>query len=155
MTSIKIGSNAPSFSAPNQDDVLLSLQDFSGEYLVLYFYPKAMTPGCTTQACGVRDIKSDLESLGARVIGVSADSTAKLRKFRDKYHLNFDLLSDEQHEIAKAYGVWGKKKFMGREFMGVIRTTFIISPAGKITAILDNFTTRQHHQTLMNWFAAR
>ncbi|MCR6651520.1 MAG: thioredoxin-dependent thiol peroxidase [Cellvibrionaceae bacterium] len=154
MTSLKAGAKAPPFSALNQDEAEHTLKNFSGKYLVLYFYPKALTPGCTTQACGVRDIKSELDSKGVVVIGVSPDSPAKLRRFHDKNQLNFDLLSDENHEIAKAYDVWGLKKFMGKQFMGVIRTTFIIDPAGKIVAIFDNFTTKSHHQELLDWFAS-
>lgn len=155
MSSLKIGSKAPHFSALNQKGENVTLKIFAGKYLVLYFYPKALTPGCTTQACALRDIKQDLDSIGVMTVGVSPDSVAKLQKFRDKHQLNFDLLSDEDHGIATAYDVWSLKKFMGKEFMGVIRTTFIIDPQGKIAAILDDFTTASHHQVLLNWFVSR
>jgi len=152
MSTLKIGSKAPSFSALNQEQVRVALKDFSGSYLVLYFYPKALTPGCTTQACSIRDIKQELDAKGVAIVGVSPDPVTKLHKFRDKHQLNFDLLSDEGHAIAQAYDVWGLKKFMGKEFMGVIRTTFIIDPNGKIAAVLDKFTTSSHHLALLDWF---
>lgn len=152
MSSLKIGSKAPSFSALNQEQVQVTLKDFAGKYLVLYFYPKALTPGCTTQACSIRDIKQELDAKGVAIVGVSPDPIAKLQKFRDKNQLNFDLLSDEDHALAQAYDVWGLKKFMGKEFMGVIRTTFIIDPKGKIADVLDMFTTSSHHLALLDWF---
>src|SRR5690606_20721678 len=140
MTSLSVAGKAPMFSLKNQHGAQVSLKDFAGKYLILYFYPKALTPGCTTQACGMRDIREDLQEFGAQVIGISPDSPTKLLKFREKHNLNFDLLADEDHSIAEAYGVWGLKKFMGREFMGVIRTTFIIDPRGKVAAVLKSFT---------------
>jgi peroxiredoxin Q/BCP len=155
MPLLKKGSKAPTFSLLNQNGVEVQLKDFSGEYLALYFYPKALTPGCTTQACSIRDIKQELDALGVRVLGVSPDPVAKLQKFRDKHQLNFDLLADEEHVIAEAYGVWALKKFMGREFMGVVRTTFIIDPKGKIAGILDKFSTASHHQALLDWFGTK
>lgn len=155
MSSLKIGSKAPSFSALNQEQVEVTLEDFAGKYLVLYFYPKALTPGCTTQACSIRDIKQELDAKGAAIVGISPDPVAKLQRFRDKHQLNFDLLSDEDHAIAQAYDVWRLKKFMGREFMGVIRTTFIIDAKGKIAEVLDRFTTSSHHLALLDWFDAR
>lgn len=155
MSLLKKGSKAPGFSLLNQDGVKVQLRDFSGRYLVLYFYPKALTPGCTTQACSIRDVKRELIDAGAEVIGISPDPVIKLKKFRDKHQLNFDLLADEEHIVADAYGVWGLKKFMGKEFMGVIRTTFIIDPKGNIAEILDKFSTSSHHQTVLDWFAAK
>lgn len=154
MTSLSVAGKAPMFSLKNQHGAQVSLKDFAGKYLILYFYPKALTPGCTTQACGMRDIREDLQEFGAKVIGISPDSPTKLLKFREKHNLNFDLLADEDHSIAEAYGVWGLKKFMGREFMGVIRTTFIIDPRGKVAAVLKSFTTTSHHQAVLNWFQA-
>lgn len=141
MTLLKVGSKAPEFSLLNQDGIEVKLKDFSGRYLVLYFYPKAMTPGCTTQACSIRDIKQELDDLGVVVLGVSPDPVARLQKFRDKHQLNFDLLADEDHTLAEAYGVWGLKKFMGKEYMGLIRTTFIVDPKGKVAEVLTKFTT--------------
>ncbi|HSX83986.1 MAG TPA: thioredoxin-dependent thiol peroxidase [Cellvibrio sp.] len=155
MSLLKKGSKAPSFSLLNQDGVKVQVEDFRGRYLVLYFYPKALTPGCTTQACSIRDVKRELNDAGAEVIGISPDSVVKLKKFCDKHQLNFDLLADEEHIVADTYGVWGLKKFMGKEFMGVIRTTFIIDPKGNIAEILDKFSTSSHHQTVLDWFAAK
>ena len=155
MTLLKVGSKAPEFSLLNQDGIEVKLKDFSGRYLVLYFYPKAMTPGCTTQACSIRDIKQELDDLGVAVLGVSPDPVARLQKFRDKHQLNFDLLADEDHAVAEAYGVWGLKKFMGKEYMGLIRTTFIVDPKGKVAEVLKKFTTAAHHQTLLDWFASK
>src|SRR5690606_29460342 len=111
----------------NQNDELVSLKDFRGKQnVVLYFYPKASTPGCTVQACGIRDTREEFAKLDTVVLGVSPDAPTKLKKFMDKYDLNFDLLADEDHAIAEAYGVWDLKKFMGKEFMGIVRTSFII-----------------------------
>ena len=155
MTLLKVGSKAPEFSLLNQDGIEVKLKDFSGRYLVLYFYPKAMTPGCTTQACSIRDLKQELDDLGVVVLGVSPDPVARLQKFRDKHQLNFDLLADEDHAVAEAYGVWGLKKFMGKEYMGLIRTTFIVDPKGKVAEVLKKFTTAAHHQTLLDWFASK
>lgn len=155
MVALKKGSKAPAFALLNQDGATVQLTDFKDRYLVLYFYPKALTPGCTTQACSIRDIKQELSAFGTEIIGVSPDSPSKLQKFRDKHQLNFDLLADEEHVVADNYGVWGLKKFMGKEFMGVIRTTFIIDPKGNIAEILHKFSTSSHHQALLDWFAAR
>lgn len=155
MTLLKVGSKAPEFSLLNQDGIEVKLKDFSGRYLVLYFYPKAMTPGCTTQACSIRDIKQELDDLGVVVLGVSPDPVARLQKFRDKHQLNFDLLADEDHTLAEAYGVWGVKKFMGKEYMGLIRTTFIVDPKGKVAEVLKKFTTAAHHQALLDWFDSK
>lgn len=151
----KVGSAAPTFSLLNQDGKLLNLADFAGQWLVLYFYPKAMTPGCTTQACGLRDSLVELANFQAVAVGVSPDPVAKLKKFVEKESLNFDLLSDENHQVAECYGAWGLKKFMGREFMGVLRKTFIIRPDGQLAAILDAFSTKSHHDDVVAWFRSR
>ncbi len=146
MTELKVGSAAPVFSLLDQNGVKVSLKDFKGsKNVVLYFYPKAMTPGCTTQACGLRDSKTQLSKLDAVAIGVSPDPVARLKKFEDKENLNFILVSDEDHSVTEKYGVWGLKKFMGREFMGVIRSTFIINKEGKIAHIMDKVKTKSHH----------
>jgi len=151
MAQVKVGGAAPRFTLPNQDGKKIALKDFIGKKnVVLYFYPKAMTPGCTTQACGLRDIKKDLAKFKAVPIGVSTDSPERLAKFTDKYDLNFDLLADTDHKIADKYGVWGLKKFMGREFMGLIRTTFIIGKDGKIKAVMDKVRTKTHHDDVLD-----
>ncbi len=146
----KLGNMAPAFSLSDQSGKQVSLKDFKGKkHVVLYFYPKAMTPGCTVQACGLRDNKRKLSGQDAVAIGISPDSVARLKKFEDKESLNFVLLSDEDHAVADKYGVWGLKKFMGREFMGIIRTTFIINKQGKLVHIMDKVKTKSHHDDVI------
>lgn len=145
----KIGNKAPAFTLQDQNGDKVSLKDFAGKTVVLYFYPKAMTPGCKVQACGLRDSKKALDKKNVVVLGISPDPVAKLKKFEDKEGLNFTLLSDEDHKIADKYGVWGMKKFMGREFMGLIRTTFIIGPDGRLQKVMDKFKTKSHHEDVL------
>ncbi|MFT6790811.1 MAG: peroxiredoxin Q/BCP [Cellvibrionaceae bacterium] len=146
----EVGSIAPTFSLKNQNDELIDLEDYRGKKnIVLYFYPKASTPGCTTQACGIRDIQLLLLEKDTVIFGVSPDPVGKLQKFIDKQNLNFDLLSDEDHSVAEKYGVWDMKKFMGKEFMGILRTTFIIDKSSHLVAILDKFKTSNHHDELL------
>ena len=148
----KIGNKAPAFALKNQKGEKVSLKDFEGKKnVVIYFYPKALTPGCTTQACGIRDTQKELADRDTVVFGVSPDPEAKLQKFIDKHELNFDLLSDEDHKIAEKYGVWGLKKFMGKEFMGIIRTTFIIDKSSRLVGIMDKFKTGSHHDDLLHF----
>ena len=147
----KIGNKAPAFTLPDQQGKMHSLKDYQGSVVVLYFYPKAMTPGCTVQACGIRDSEKSLKKLGVKVLGVSTDASARLAKFAERDKLNFTLLSDADHALADKYGVWGLKKFMGREFMGLKRTTFIIDKAGKIRHVMDKVNTKTHHDDVMNW----
>lgn len=149
MTKIKVGDTAPIFNLLNQIGDEINLKAFRGKVVVLYFYPKAMTPGCTTQACGLRDSKKALDKKNVVVLGVSPDEPKKLLKFIEKENLNFDLLSDPEHLIALKYGVWGLKKFMGKEYMGIVRSTFIIGTDGKIKFLLDNFTTKTHHDDVL------
>ena len=147
MSMPKLGNLAPAFTLKDQNGDYISLKDFRGEkYVVLYFYPKAMTPGGTVQACGLRDSLQSLEQSEAVALGVSPDPVARLKKFEEKEGLNFTLLSDEDHALADKYGVWGLKKFMGREFMGIIRTTFIINKQGRLMRIMDKFKTKTHHE---------
>lgn len=147
----KVGKTAPAFSLLNQDGEKVALKDFQGEKSVLvYFYPKAMTPGCTTQACGLRDTKAKLSRQKLIVLGVSPDPVKKLLKFREKENLNFDLLSDEDHAIADKYGVWGLKKFMGREYMGINRMSFLIGPDGKLKHVMEKVKTKTHHDDVLN-----
>ena len=147
-----IGAPAPDFSLRNQSGDIVSLDSFLGKKtVVLYFYPKASTPGCTTQACGIRDSSAELAALDVVVLGVSPDPEAKLQRFIDKQSLNFDLLSDDSLATTKAYGCWALKKFMGKEFMGVVRTTFIIGKDGALLHIMDKFKTKTHHDDLLNW----
>lgn len=150
MTHPKIGAKAPAFRLPDQDGRQVRIGDFLGKYVILYFYPKAMTPGCTSQACGLRDSWADLTEFDAVAVGVSPDPVARLKRFADKEALNFVLLSDADTAVAERYGVWGLKKFMGREFMGVQRTTFIIGPDGRLAHILDKFKTTSHHVDVLS-----
>lgn len=147
----KIGNLAPSFKLKNQNSELIDLKGLRGKNVVLYFYPKAMTPGCTVQACGIRDTKKELAKINTVVLGVSPDSPERLTRFMEKEKLNFDLLSDEDHAVAETYGVWGKKKFMGREFLGIHRTTFIIDSFGKLQHIMDEVKTKTHHDDVINY----
>ena len=147
----KLGSKAPAFSLPDQHGDKHSLKDYQGSVVALYFYPKAMTPGCTVQACGIRDSEKSLKKLGIKVLGVSTDPSARLAKFADRDKLNFTLLSDPDHAVADKYGVWGLKKFMGREFMGLKRTTFLIDKTGKVVHVMDKVNTKTHHDDVINW----
>ncbi len=151
MSSPNVNQLAPSFKLLNQLSEEVTLKQFRGKNIVLYFYPKAMTPGCTTQACGIRDHKKNFAKLNTVVLGISPDEPKKLLKFIEKEKLNFDLLSDVDTEVAKLYGVWGLKKFMGREYMGILRTTFIIGADGKLKMILDDVKTKTHHDDVINY----
>jgi peroxiredoxin Q/BCP len=139
---IKIGSKAPDFKLHNQDDKQIFLRELSGKWIVLYFYPKDNTPGCTKEACDFTDSLKNFEKLDAMVFGVSPDSTESHRNFIKKHKLKIDLLSDPDKKVHRAYGAWGKKKNYGKEYEGVIRSTFIISPAGKIAEMWNKVKVR-------------
>jgi len=147
----KIGNIAPAFTLQDQNGDKISLKQFRGESnVLLYFYPKAMTPGCTVQACGIRDSKAALKKAGTVVLGLSPDPFPRLARFADKQDLNFTLLSDEDHAITDKYGCWGLKKFMGREYMGVLRTSFIIGKDGRLKHIMDKVKTKSHHEDALS-----
>lgn len=141
---LQIGDKAPNFSLPNQDNAEISLQDFRGSWVVLYFYPKDKTPGCTQEACDFRDNLANLSGLNAVVLGVSPDSVKTHQSFIDKESLNFTLLSDTDKKTLKAYGAWGLKKLYGKEYKGVIRSTFVIDPQGKIAFLWKNVKVKGH-----------
>jgi peroxiredoxin Q/BCP len=143
------GEPAPDFTLPDQDGNPVSLSALRGKSVVLYFYPKADTPGCTTQACGVRDHRTDYESAGAVVLGVSPDPVKPIAKFADKYSLGFPLLADEDHSVAEAYGVWVKKSMYGREHMGNERTTFVIGPDGVVTHVFRKVKPAEHDELVL------
>ena len=147
----KIGKLAPAFSLQNQYGDKVSLKDFKAKSnVVIYFYPKAMTPGCKVQACGIRDSKRKLGNLDTVTLGISPDPVVRLKKFEEKESLNFTLLSDEDHSVAEKYGVWGPKKFMGKEFMGVIRSTFVVNKEGRIAFLMPKVNTKTHHEDVLN-----
>jgi thioredoxin-dependent peroxiredoxin len=151
----KIGNLAPAFSLQNQQGDKVSLKDFkTKKNVVIYFYPKASTPGCTVQACGIRDSAAAFKKLNTVVLGISPDPIKRLQNFIDKQGLNFDLLSDEDHGIADKYGAWGPKKFMGREYDGILRSTFIVGQDGKLKAIMDKVKTKSHHDDVIDWIKA-
>ena len=143
------GQEAPDFTLPDQDGNQVKLSELRGQPVVLYFFPKADTPGCTTQACGVRDHRSDYEGTGARVVGVSPDTVTAQRKFADKYGLDFTLLADENHEVADLYGVWGEKKMYGKTYMGVSRETFLIDSEGKVVKIFPKVSPKTHDEVVL------
>lgn len=149
MSYLKVGDQAPDFSLQNQNGEVVRLSDFKGQTVVVYFYPKAMTPGCTTQACGLRDVHDVYTSRNLVVLGLSPDPYERLKRFEDKYDLNFNLLSDEDHSVAEAYGAWGLKKFMGREFMGILRSTFVIDERGVISHVMEKVKTKSHHDDVL------
>lgn len=140
---------APKFKTVNQDGEAVSLADFRGQKVVLYFYPKALTPGCITQACGIRDQKDAFAELNTVVLGISPDAPKLLTRFTEKKELNFPLLSDEDHKIAESYGVWALKKFMGKEYIGIHRVTFIIDEKGKLKHIMAKVKTKTHHDDVI------
>jgi peroxiredoxin Q/BCP len=147
---IEPGDKAPDFALPDQDGREVKLGDFAGEMVVLYFYPKADTPGCTTQACGVRDHQSDYAGAGAAVLGVSPDPVAKVKRFHDKQALNFPLLADEGHAVADAYGVWVEKSMYGKTYFGNERTTFVIGPDGLVAKVLRKVKPAEHDEQVLS-----
>lgn len=143
------GDVAPDFELPDQDGRPVKLSDFRGQNVVLYFYPKADTPGCTTQACGVRDHRADYASAGATVLGVSPDPVAKVKKFHDRHSLDFALLADQDHRVAESYGVWVEKSMYGRTYWGVQRTTFVVDSEGKVAEVLRNVKPAKHDEQVL------
>jgi peroxiredoxin Q/BCP len=143
---LQSGDPAPDFTLPDQHGNPVTLSELRGQNVVLYFYPKADTPGCTTQACGVRDHQADYRGADAVVLGVSPDPVNKVAKFDDKYGLGFPLLADEDHSVAEAYGVWGEKSMYGRKYMGVERSTFVIGPDGRIAEVLRKVKPAEHDE---------
>ena len=138
------GEPAPDFTATTDAGERVSLSDFRGKPVVLYFYPKDDTPGCTTQACGIRDAYADFERAGAVVLGVSPDSEARHVKFKEKYGLPFTLLADPEHEVAELYGMWGEKKYMGKTYWGVSRSTFVVAPDGTVAKVFHKVKPDTH-----------
>jgi len=146
---IEQGEQAPDFTLPDQDGNAVQLSDFRGRPVVLYFYPKADTPGCTTQACGIRDHRADYEAAGAVVLGVSPDSVKDVKKFADKQSLDFRLLADEDHAVCELYGVWAEKSMYGRTFWGAQRSTYIIDPEGTIAKVFPKVSPKTHDEVVL------
>ncbi len=152
MTFPKVGNLAPVFKLKNQKGKEVDLKSFRGKKnVVVYFYPKAMTPGCTVQACGIRDYKKEFSKVKTEVLALSPDAVEKLERFEDKQDLNFNLLSDPEHKIADKYGAWGPKKFMGKEYDGILRTTFIINKEGRLVHVMDKVKTKTHHDDVLDY----
>ena len=141
---LQIGKKAPSFSLPDQDGKVHTLQDYAGKKVLLYFYPKDDTPGCTVEACNFRDGYKEFKKVGLVILGVSADSVKSHKKFADKFKLPFPLLADESKKVIESYGVWQKKKFMGREYMGIVRSSFLIDEQGKLAKIYETVKPPVH-----------
>lgn len=148
---LQAGDKAPQFTLQDQNDDAVSLSSFEGKKVLVYFYPKAMTPGCTTQAQCLRDSKDALDKHNVVVLGISPDPVKRLPKFIEKENLNFTLLSDEDHAVAEAFGVWGPKKFMGKEYDGIHRTSFMIDEKGNIEHVFDKFKTKEHHDVVLDY----
>jgi peroxiredoxin Q/BCP len=153
MSHLKIGDKAPAFVANDQNGLPVSLKDFKGQKVALYFYPKDDTPGCTAQACNLRDNFSALTNKGIVVLGVSVDEVKKHKKFEDKYKLPFTLVADEEKTIVADYGLWGEKKFMGKTYMGTSRVTFLIDEKGKIEHIIEKVDTKNHTEQILAFWS--
>jgi Peroxiredoxin len=147
------GDPAPDFKLPDQDGDLVKLSELRSQWVVLYFYPRADTPGCTTQACGVRDRRADYAETGARVIGISPDEVGAIEKFAGKYDLGFTLLADADHAVADAYGTWVEKSMYGKKYMGVQRATFIVGPEGKIAKVFPKVSPKSHDDLVLGALA--
>ena len=152
MKHLKIGDIAPGFSLPDQNGNTVNLKDFKGKKVILFFYPKANTPGCTAEACNLQDNYKLLEGKGFQILGASADPVDKQKKFADKFGFTYPLLSDTEKTLLNDYGVWGLKKFMGREYDGIHRTTFIIDESGKIEKIIEKVKTKDHAQQILDLY---
>lgn len=151
MALLQTGENAPGFRLKNQDNQLISLDQFKGKWVVTYFYPKALTSGCTVQACGIRDAGTAWKKLNCVVLGISPDKPELLKKFQTVEHLPFDLLSDLDHSTAEAYGVWQQKSMYGRTYMGMARTTYIIDPNGKVAHVFEKVKPAEHAAQVEAW----
>ncbi|NQX84710.1 MAG: thioredoxin-dependent thiol peroxidase [Flavobacteriaceae bacterium] len=149
MTSLKVGDQAPNFTAKDQDGNTVTLGDFKGQKLVLFFYPKASTPGCTVEACNLRDNYERFTASGYAILGVSADSERRQTNFRNKHEFPYALLADEDKKVINAFGVWGPKKFMGKEYDGIHRTTFVIDANGVIEEVITKVKTKEHTNQIL------
>jgi len=149
MNTLKVGDKVPEFSSTDQDGNTINLSDYSGKNLVVFFYPRANTPGCTAEACNLRDNYKELQDAGYELLGVSEDSQKKQANFRNKYEFPFPLLADEDHTVINAFGVWGPKKFMGKEYEGIHRMTFVVNGDGKVSKVIEKVKTKDHAAQLL------
>lgn len=149
MNTLKVGDKVPQFTALDQDGNTVNLSDFAGKKLIVFFYPRANTPGCTAEACNLRDNYSELRSQGYELLGVSEDSQRKQNNFRKKFDFPFPLLADTEHVVIDAFGVWGEKKFMGRTFDGIHRKTFVVNEKGVVERVIDKVKTKDHAAQLL------
>lgn len=149
MNTLKVGDKVLEFSAKDQDGNIIKLSDYKGKKLVVFFYPKASTPGCTVEACNLRDNYTELQAQGYELLGVSADSEKRQSNFKNKYKFPFPLLADEDHSVINIFGVWGPKKFMGREYDGIHRKTFVVGTDGLIEKVIDKVKTKDHAAQLL------
>ena len=150
MNTLKVGDKVPGFVSKDQDGNTISLSDYTGKKLIVFFYPKASTPGCTAEACNLRDNYKELQSQGFELLGVSADSEKRQANFRNKYNFPFPLLADEDHTVINTFGVWGAKKFMGRKYDGIHRKTFVIDGEGVVVKVIDKVKTKDHAAQLID-----
>lgn len=142
---LDIGTKAPDFTLPDQDGKVISFASKRGKWIIIYFYPKDMTPGCTTEACNFQEHLPEFDTLNTEIIGISKDSVTKHRKFADKYNLRFTLVSDESGELCEAYGVWQEKSLYGKKYMGIVRSTFIINPDGIVQKVFPKVSVKEHY----------
>lgn len=149
MKTLKVGDTVPSFAAHDQDGNTIHLSDYSGKNLIVFFYPRANTPGCTAEACNLRDNYKALQDAGFELLGVSEDSQKKQASFKEKYDFPFPLVADEDHTVINAFGVWGPKKFMGKEYDGIHRMTFVVNGEGKVSKVIDKVKTKDHAAQLL------
>jgi peroxiredoxin Q/BCP len=146
---LKSGSNVPQFSLPDQNGKIHNISDYIGRWVIVYFYPKDLTPGCTTEACNFQEVLPDFNSIDAVILGISKDSVERHKKFADKYNLHFNLLSDENSDVCEQFGVWQKKSMYGKEYMGIVRSTFIVNPDGKIVKVYPKVKVKEHHTEIL------
>ncbi len=147
---LAIGNSIPQFSLPDQNNKIHNINDYKGQWIVIYFYPKDLTPGCTTEACNFQEALPDFSSTDAVVFGISKDSVKQHKKFANKYNLQFSLLSDENSNVCEQFGVWQKKSMYGKEYMGIVRSTFIVNPEGKIIKVYPKVKVKEHHKEILN-----
>ncbi|MCK5442991.1 MAG: thioredoxin-dependent thiol peroxidase [Maribacter sp.] len=150
MNTLKVGDKVPAFESRDQDGRVIRLSDYSGKKLIVFFYPKASTPGCTVEACNLRDNFKELRAQGFELLGVSADSEKRQTNFRNKYKFPFPLLADEDHSVINTFGVWGRKKFMGREYDGIHRKSFVVNEEGVVIKVIDKVKTKDHAAQLLD-----